>query len=164
VIVNGYTFFASCAAIVGAKAIPVIAEVDETLTMNWGAVLIKLDNGAHGVFYAFEVSAGRKCCLNFEINGAKSSMYWNQETADQMWMGFRDRDNSLVMRNPQMMAPDARQYTYLAAGYPEGWNDAMRNNAYSYYKYIKDCKVIGKDTCDFATFEDGHYLIKQLHL
>ncbi len=34
VIVTGYTFFASCASIVSAKAIPVIAEVDETLTMD----------------------------------------------------------------------------------------------------------------------------------
>lgn len=34
VIVNGYTFFASCAAIVAAKAIPVICEVDESLTMD----------------------------------------------------------------------------------------------------------------------------------
>lgn len=34
VIVPGYTFFASCAVIVGAKAIPVISEVDETLTMD----------------------------------------------------------------------------------------------------------------------------------
>jgi dTDP-4-amino-4,6-dideoxygalactose transaminase len=34
VIVSGYTFFASCAAIVTAKAIPVIAEVDETLTID----------------------------------------------------------------------------------------------------------------------------------
>ena len=34
VIVTGYTFFASCASIVGAKAIPVIVEVDETLTMD----------------------------------------------------------------------------------------------------------------------------------
>ena len=34
VIVTGYTFFASCAAIVGANAIPVISEVDETLTMD----------------------------------------------------------------------------------------------------------------------------------
>jgi 8-amino-3,8-dideoxy-alpha-D-manno-octulosonate transaminase len=34
VIVTGYTFFASCAAIVSAKAIPVIAEVDETLTID----------------------------------------------------------------------------------------------------------------------------------
>ena len=34
VILTGYTFFASCAAIVAAKAIPVIAEVDETLTVD----------------------------------------------------------------------------------------------------------------------------------
>ena len=34
VLVTGYTFFASCAAIVAAKSIPVICEVDETLTMD----------------------------------------------------------------------------------------------------------------------------------
>ena len=34
VILPGYTFFATCAAVVAAKAIPVIAEVDETLTLD----------------------------------------------------------------------------------------------------------------------------------
>lgn len=34
VLVTGYTFFASCASIVAAKGIPVICEVDETLTMD----------------------------------------------------------------------------------------------------------------------------------
>ena len=34
VLVTGYTFFASCAAIVAAKAIPVIVEIDKTLTMD----------------------------------------------------------------------------------------------------------------------------------
>jgi predicted dehydrogenase len=135
-------------------------EDKEVKTEDWGAVLIKLDNGAHGVFCASEVSAGRKCFLNFEIDGSKASLYWNQETADQMWMGFRDRDNSLVVRNPNLMAPEARQYTYLAAGHPEGWNDAMKNNVQSFYQFIKDGKNIGKDPCDFATFEEGHYLIK----
>lgn len=135
-------------------------EDKEIKTEDWGAVLVKLDNGAHGVFCASEVSAGRKCRLDLEINGTSASLYWNQEMADQMWMGFRDCDNRLVMRNPQLMAPDARQYTYLAAGHPEGWNDAMRNNVYSFYKYITDGKVMGKDPCDFATFNDGHYIIK----
>lgn len=129
-------------------------------TEDWGAVLVKLDNGAHGVFCASEVSAGRKCRLDFEINGTKASLYWNQEMADRMWMGFRDCDNRLVIRNPQLIAPDARQYTYLAGGHPEGWNDAMRNNVYSFYKYIRDGKVMGKDPCDFATFTDGHYIIR----
>jgi dTDP-4-amino-4,6-dideoxygalactose transaminase len=34
VLVTGYTFFASCASIVAANAIPVICEIDETLTMD----------------------------------------------------------------------------------------------------------------------------------
>ena len=34
VIVSGYTFFASCAAVVTVKAIPVICEIDDTLTMD----------------------------------------------------------------------------------------------------------------------------------
>lgn len=34
VIVPGYTFFASCASIVAARAIPVIAEVDDSLTLD----------------------------------------------------------------------------------------------------------------------------------
>ncbi len=34
VLVTGYTFFASCAAIVAAKAVPVICEIDDTLTID----------------------------------------------------------------------------------------------------------------------------------
>jgi 8-amino-3,8-dideoxy-alpha-D-manno-octulosonate transaminase len=34
VIVTGYTFFASCASIVAAKAVPVICDIDDTLTMD----------------------------------------------------------------------------------------------------------------------------------
>lgn len=135
-------------------------EEKEIKTEDYGAVLFKMDNGMHGVFNTSEVSAGRKCFLNFEIDGTKASLYWNQEAADQMWMGFRDRDNSLVMRNPNLMTPQARQYTYLAGGHPEGWNDAMRNNVFSFYKFILDGKKAGKDECDFATFHDGHYIIK----
>ncbi|MHB1483465.1 MAG: Gfo/Idh/MocA family protein [Saccharofermentanales bacterium] len=134
---------------------------DKTVkTEDYGAVLIKFDNGAHGVFYASEVSAGRKCFLNLEVDGTTSSLYWNQETADQMWMGFRDKDNNLVMRNPNFMSPEAKKYTYLAAGHPEGWNDALKNNIQSYYSFIRDNKVQGIDACDFATFDDAHYIIK----
>ena len=49
VIVTGYTFFASCAAIVAAKAIPVIAEVDETLTMDPADVEKKITPATKGI-------------------------------------------------------------------------------------------------------------------
>lgn len=129
-------------------------------TEDYGAVMFRMDNGAHGVFHASEISAGRKCRLDFELNGSKASMYWNQEEGDRMWIGYKDKDNLHVMRNPLLMAEQSKQYTYLAAGHPEGWNDAMKNNVYSFYKFIKDGKRVGKDNCDFATFEDGHYILR----
>ena len=129
-------------------------------TEDYGAVLFRMDNGARGVFHVSQVSAGRKCFLNFEIDGAKASLYWNQEQADQMWVGYRDRDNCLAMRNPNLMAPSGRQYTYLAAGHPEGWNDAFKNNIFAFYKFIGEGRVPGRDPADFATFADGHYIIR----
>ena len=49
VIVSGYTFFASCAAIVTAKAIPVIAEVDETLTIDPADIERKITPATKGL-------------------------------------------------------------------------------------------------------------------
>ncbi len=129
-------------------------------TEDYGAVLFKMDNGVHGVFHVSEVSAGRGCFFNFEIDGTKASMYWNQETADQMWMGHRDKDNLQIMRNPNNLSAGAKEYSYLAKGHPEGWNDAFRNNIYSFYKYIADGKRPGVDKSDFATFAEAHHIIK----
>lgn len=129
-------------------------------TEDWGAVLIKMDNGVHGVFCVSEVSAGHGCSLAFEIDGTKASLKWEQERADEMWMGHRDGPNYAIKRNPNHMTPEAKQYTYLAGGHPEGWNDAMRNNVMAFYKFIADGKKLGVDTPDFATFDEGHYIIK----
>ncbi|MCI8526722.1 MAG: DegT/DnrJ/EryC1/StrS family aminotransferase [Oscillospiraceae bacterium] len=49
VIVTGYTFFASCAAAVAAKAIPVIAEIDETLTMDVADMEKKITPATKGI-------------------------------------------------------------------------------------------------------------------
>ena len=49
VIVPGYTFFASCASIVSAKAIPVIAEVDETLTLDIRDIEKKINNNTKAI-------------------------------------------------------------------------------------------------------------------
>ncbi len=132
----------------------------EVTTEDYAAVMIKLDNGAQGVFQVSQISAGRKCFLNIEIDGEKASMYWDQETSDSMWMGYRDDYNRQVIRNPLLMAGNAAKYTHLAAGHPEGWNDAMKNNVQSYYNFIIDGKRVGKDETDFATFVEGHHLTR----
>lgn len=133
-------------------------EEKEVKTEDYGAVLLKMDNGTRGVFYVSEISAGRKCHFNIEVNGSDASMYWNQERSDVMWMGYRDKHNLQVMRNPLLMDKSVDGYSYLAAGHPEGWNDAMKNTVQSYYDFILSGKQVGRDETDFATFKDGHYI------
>jgi predicted dehydrogenase len=127
---------------------------------DYGAVLFRMDNGSHGVFHVSQVSAGRKCYLNFEINGEKASLQWNQENADQMWVGYRDEPNGLIIRNPNWMSEKTRHHTYLAAGHPEGWNDAMTNNVKSFYQFLISGKKLNQDHADFATFEEAHYIMR----
>ena len=134
-------------------------EVD-VLTEDYAGVLLKFENGASGVFQCSEISAGRKCFIDIEVDGSSSSIHWNHEVGDRMWKGNRDSQNEQIMRNPNLMTPEARQYSYLAAGHPEGWNDAFKNSVEAFYRFIRDGKKMAEDECDFATFEEGHYLMK----
>lgn len=132
----------------------------EVKNEDYGSVLFKMKSGVHGVFYVSQVSAGRKCFLNIEVDGSRSSVYWNQEIADWMWIGNRDSYNLQVIRNPNLFSDETKKYTMLAAGHPEGWNDAEKNNISSFYKNIITGEKTSKDCISFATFEEASYILK----
>jgi len=129
-------------------------------TEDYAGALIRFENGVTGVFQCSQVSAGRKCDISIEIDGSEASYAWEHETSDRMWKGYRDQNNELVMRNPALMHPLARAYSHLPAGHPEGWNDAFKNNLQAFYTFLREGKRQDVDPCDFATFEDGHYLMR----
>ena len=130
----------------------------EIKTEDYGAVLFKMSNGASGVFHVSQVSPGRGCYLNFEMDGSIQSVSWNQERADEMWIGHRERSNEQVMRNPIAIG-DACATTYLAKGHPEGWNDAFTGNIETFHRFVKEGKRIGVDEAPFATFEEAHHIV-----
>lgn len=129
-------------------------------TEDYASVMIRFGNGVTGVYQCSQVSAGRKCNIAIEIDGSESSLAWQHETSDRMWKGHRDQNNELIMRNPALTHPAARAYTHLPAGHPEGWNDAFKNNLQAFYSFLSDGKRLSDAPCDFATFEDGHYLMR----
>ena len=126
---------------------------------DYAGVLLRFDNGTVGSFSCSQVSAGRKCFIDIEVDGSAASFQWQHQTGDSMWKGYRDQNNEHIIRNPLFMTEAAKPYAMLAAGHPEGWNDAFKNTLSSYYGFIRAGKKHG-DACDFATFEDGHYLMK----
>jgi hypothetical protein len=81
---------------------------------DYAAVLFQFDNGARGSVTLSQISAGRKNHFWWEINGSKGSLKWEQERPNEMWLGFRERENGLLLKDPSLMQPAARRY----AGYP----------------------------------------------
>lgn len=137
--------------------VPSEYEEVEVKNEDYGAVLFHTDKGATGVYHVSELAAGHGCYFNFEINGSKASFKWNQEENDRLWKGQRGGENHLIIRDPNTISPEAKPYTALAMGHPEGWNDAFKGNIYSFYKYIEDgCK--GEPI--FSTFEQAAYIVK----
>ncbi len=124
---------------------------------EYAAVMFKTDKGATGVFHVTELAPGHGCNLNFEINGSLLSYGWNQEQNDRMWVGRRGGDNSVIIRNPNLISQSAKPYTSLAMGHPEGWNDAFKGNFYAFYKFLSEGR---KGERIYSTLEDAAYIVK----
>ena len=125
-------------------------------TEDYASVLFRFDNGARGVFTVSQVSPGRKNRLYFEIDGSYHSMVWDQEKPEEMWMGYRDRPNELLVKDPSLLHPQAKPYAHYPGGHPEGYPDGPKNFFRNFYQWIAEGKVPAKGQADFATFEDGH--------
>lgn len=129
-------------------------------TEDCACMLLRFADGTTGTMLCSQVSAGRKCYIDIEVDGSDASFHWNHEMGDRMWKGNRDSSNEEILRNPNLMTPQAAQYSHLGAGHAEGWNDAFKNNIQAFYDFIRSGKQLGKDKPDFATFEEGHYILK----
>ena len=108
----------------------------EIRTEDYGAVMFRTDKGLHGVYCVSEISPGHGCGLEFEVDGSKASVEWNQEHPNQLRVGYRERGILSIDRDPITLSDRAKGYTKLAKGHPEGWNDTEVNSIRKFYDYI----------------------------
>ena len=73
-----------------------------------------------------------------------------------MWLGYRDRPNELLVKDPALLHPLAKPYAHYPGGHPEGYPDGPKNFFRNFYQWVSEGKVPQKGEADFATFEDGH--------
>lgn len=121
-------------------------------TEDYAGVLLEFDDGARGSFTVSQVFAGRKNRLSYELSGSKCSMVWDQERPNELWIGYREKANELLMKDPSLLSPRARAYAHYPGGHPEAYPDGLKNFMLRVYSYIAgQSKEI-----DFSTFQDGH--------
>jgi len=116
------------------------AEVEEipVSTEDFGAVLFRMGEGARGSMTASQVSGGRKNRLSIEIYGTKSSVAWDQERPDELWIGHRDAPNQVIVKDPALMNEGARAYADLPGGHSEGYDDTFKQVFRRFYRSIAD--------------------------
>ncbi|WP_299094180.1 Gfo/Idh/MocA family oxidoreductase [uncultured Metabacillus sp.] len=125
-------------------------------TEDYASVLVRFEDGSRGVFTVSQVSAGRKNRLSFEINGSHSSVFWNQEEPEKLWIGHRDKANEFLLADPALFSAEARSAIHHPGGHNEGWPDALKNMMLNFYSFVRDGKSLKTDKPKFATFVDGH--------
>jgi len=118
-------------------------------TEDFGAVIFRMGARARGSVAASQVSAGRKNRFNIEIYGTRSSVAWNQERPDELWVGHRDTGNEILIKDPSLLKTDARGYADLPGGHSEGYDDTFKQIFRRFYASI------GSETSQYPQFVDG---------
>ena len=125
----------------------------EIKTEDYASILFKFSKGARGALTLSQVSAGRKNNFWWELNGSKSSMSWRQENPNELWIGYREKPNEFLIKDPSLMRPAARPVAAYPGGHAEGYPDTFAQLFKAFYSYIA-ADDFGKPR-PFATFEDG---------
>jgi len=126
-------------------------------TEDFGAVIFRMGGQARGSVAASQVSAGRKNRLSIEICGSRSSVAWNQERPDELWVGHRDSGNQVFVKDPALLKPAARSYADLPGGHSEGYDDTFKQVFRRFYASI----AAPAGAPEYPQFVDG---IRQLRI
>jgi predicted dehydrogenase len=130
--------------------------VDQPInTEDYATVILHYENGVRGVLTVSQVSSGRKNRLSYEINGSKSSLAWDSERPNELWVGHRTAPNQIIMKDPSLLSPEARAVASYPGGHDEGFPDTFKQLYAKVYNYILAGDFTRKP--DFPTFADGHY-------
>jgi Predicted dehydrogenases and related proteins len=140
----------------GKGAAPQATEPVRITTDDYGCILLRFANGARGVVWVSQVTAGRKNCLRYEIAGTKEALAWNSEEPNELWIGHRDGPNEQLIRDPALLSPFAREIAQYPGGHNEGFPDSFKQLFRTFYSAIAagDFQSNG-----FPTFTDGHHEI-----
>jgi predicted dehydrogenase len=123
-------------------------------TEDYGAVMLRFENGACGLFHVSQVTAGRKNFLRLEIAGSENSLAWESETPNSLWIGHRDRANEQLTRDPALVHSQVRPFADYPGGHNEGFPDSHKQLFRAFYSSLPENQMtpLGQ----YPTFEDGH--------
>jgi predicted dehydrogenase len=100
-----------------------------------GNVLLRFENGARGILYASQISAGEENNLRIRIYGEKGGLEWAQMEPNTLVVRWADRPVELLRTGGTGISKEAAAHTRIPAGHPEGYLEAFAN----IYRNVAKC-------------------------
>jgi predicted dehydrogenase len=120
-------------------------------TEDYGAILLRFEGRARGALTINQVAAGRKNRLLMEIYGTKCGVAWDGENPNELWIGRRDGNNEILIKDPALLDEHARTFADLPGGHAEGYGDTFKQFFRRFYAAVRD----RSRAAELPTFEAG---------
>jgi len=112
-------------------------------------MIFRTDKGAQGSLVLSQVSAGRKNKLWFSFESPTETFVFDQESPESLWIGGL-ASNQILMRGVAEESSEAKVYSILPAGHPQGYQDCFNSFVGDTYKNIAGVSIDG-----VPNFADG---------
>ncbi len=126
-----------------------------------GNVLLKFDNGAHGVLMASQVAAGEENALKIRVYGEKGGIEWAQHEPNTLLVKWLDQPTQILRAGGNYgdrLSTFATHNCRTPGGHPEGYLEAF-GNIYRNFALTLSAKISGtkpsKEALDFPSVEEG---------
>ncbi|MFF3029331.1 Gfo/Idh/MocA family protein [Microbacterium sp. NPDC057944] len=100
------------------------------------SILVEMRSGAIGTLLISQMAAGRKNALTLELHGADSSIRFDQERPEELWIGRR-RGNEQLFRDPATAHPGVERFSRVPTGHAQGYQDAFNGFVADVYAAIE---------------------------
>jgi predicted dehydrogenase len=92
-----------------------------------GAVLLRFDNGAHGVIIESQICAGDENDVRLRVYGEKGGIEWHQMDPNSLELKWSDKSKEIIRTGVGNLSAAAKAHTRIPAGHPEGFIEAFAN-------------------------------------
>jgi predicted dehydrogenase len=123
-----------------------------------GSVLLRMNNGARGVLYASQISAGEENNLRIRVYGELAGLDWSQMEPNSLYLMWPDKPMQVFRAGTTYLYPQAQRHTRLPSGHPEGFLESFAN-IYRNVAFCIQARIAREEVdpvyLDFPGVEDG---------